>query len=223
MNIQAGTIFGYRALGDFGSFADGLGAVYYFGRSKREDFRQPQLIVNRQLQKEMIPRHCSRCSGLNRPAQMLLWEVTFFDVEQLWGRIKDNLRGNIWAPYQGRRPVITQQLQLGDNWYTVSNMGPQEFRMWVQSVAVRERGELDRIRRLALPVVLIQGEPDPEPEQGEPGAPGQPGQPEPESEMSEDEENYSDLDFELHINIVRDAEGREMYRVAEDVIPVPVG
>ena len=136
-----GVIYMYRSIGDYGSFADGLGAAYYFGRSKQAAFLDINLVGDEPKQKEIIVRH-ARCSGLNRPSRVLLWcRVLLLDLEEMWNRVRDNARGHIWrsVPDGQTRPLCTQQCVLGDNWFTVENVGSEEFGRWVRAVAKKER------------------------------------------------------------------------------------
>ena len=127
-----GIIFGYIAMGEYGEYSDGEGAMYYFGRSARKcmlrlDADGPDA---KHEKKEMIKKRIGM-RGLNAPSRVLVWERTN-DLEKVWDLFKIELSG--WrsqrevaeGPVQGR-PEITQQLYIGDNWYTVSNMLINEF------------------------------------------------------------------------------------------------
>ena len=138
-------MFAYRAIGDYGSFADGLGHVYNFGRSSRHQFIDVQAIGDEQKQKEILIKY-GRRTGLNRPARVLLWAYTQ-NLDEMWDRIKDNVRGNVWRPRPStasteEHPICTQQCMLGDHWYTVENLGPEDFGEWIQEVLVVERREM---------------------------------------------------------------------------------
>ena len=130
-----GIIFGYIAVGEHGEYSDGEGAMYYFGRSARKcmlrlDADGPDA---KHEKKDMIKKRIGM-RGLNAPSRVLVWEQTN-DLEKVWDLFKIELSG--WrsqrevaeGPVQGR-PVITQQLYIGDNWYTVSNMLINEFGEW---------------------------------------------------------------------------------------------
>ena len=134
----AGIIFGYLAVGEHGEYSDGEGAMYYFGRSRK----RCMLDLNakgsdaKHEKKDMRKRIGQR--GLNAPSKVLVWERTN-DLEKVWDLFKIELSG--WrsqrevaeGPVQGR-PEITQQLYVGDNWYTVSNMLISEFGEWCTEI-----------------------------------------------------------------------------------------
>ena len=140
-----GIVFAYRAIGDYGSFADGLGHVYNFGRSSREQFIDVAAIGDEEKQKEILTKY-GRRNGLNRPARVLLWTYTP-NLEEMWERMVDNVRGNVWRSRHAgastdQHPICTQQCMLGDHWYTVENLGPEDFGEWIQEVEVIERREM---------------------------------------------------------------------------------
>ena len=135
----AGIIFGYLAVGEHGEYSDGEGAMYYFGRSKKScmlrlDADGPDA---KHEKKDMIRKRVGM-RGLNAPSQVLVWEQTN-DLERVWDLFKIELSG--WrsqrevaeGPVQGR-PEITQQLYVGDNSYTVSNMMISEFGEWCTEI-----------------------------------------------------------------------------------------
>jgi hypothetical protein len=133
-----GIIFGFRAIADYGDFSDGQGHVYYFGRSKQQcmlglDLSGEQHEVH-QGQKDML-RKRMRCLGLNSPSRVLLW-VRVQDLEKRWDEFRDQLRG--WRDerdaIEGTSPLITNVLALGDNWYTVENLGPEDFGTWCKAM-----------------------------------------------------------------------------------------
>lgn len=119
---RQGVVYGYRAVGDYGSAAVGLGNIYYFGRSK-----QASVFAVRgndeETQKETLRKKCKR-DGLNAPRRVMLW-VRVQDVDQVWEDVRMKLRG---------QPLITNHATLGDNWYTVENMGPEDFGTWCDGV-----------------------------------------------------------------------------------------
>ena len=135
---SAGIIIGYLAVGKHGEYSDGEGAMYYFGRSRK----RCMLDLNakgsdaKHEKKDMRKRIGQR--GLNAPSKVLVWERTN-DLEKVWDLFKIELSG--WrsqrevaeGPVQGR-PEITQQLYVGDNWYTVSNMLISEFGEWCTEI-----------------------------------------------------------------------------------------
>ena len=134
-------MFAYRAIGDYGSFADGLGHVYNFGRSSRRQFIDVHAIGNEEKQKEILVKY-GRRTGLNRPARVLLWVYTT-NVEELWERIVDNVRANVLRPRPATAstdevPICTQHCMLGDQWYTVANLGPEDFGEWIREMELRE-------------------------------------------------------------------------------------
>jgi len=136
---SAGIIFGYLAVGEHGEYSDGEGAMYYFGRSRK----RCMLDLNakgsdaKHEKKDMIRKRIGQ-RGLNAPSKVLVWERTN-DLEKVWDLFKIELSG--WrsqrdvaeGPVQGR-PEITQQLYVGDNWYTVSNMLISEFGEWCTEI-----------------------------------------------------------------------------------------
>ena len=146
--IKPGVIYGFRTLGDYGSFADGEGHIYYFGRSKQESFLElPAAGEDMQKdQKEMLKKK-GRHVGLNAPSRMLLW-ARVNDIDKFWDEFREQLRG--WLvpreEIDGVQPRITNQLCVGDNYYTVANVGPEDFGTWC-------RATMDR---LVHPRVLVQ-------------------------------------------------------------------
>jgi len=133
-----GIIFGYRAIADFGDFSDGKGHVYYFGRSKQQCMLdldvsgEPNEV--HQDQKNLL-RRMMRLSGLNSPSRVLLW-VRVQDLDKAWDDFREQLRG--WRQereeIEGTSPLITQELLLGDNFYTVENLGPEDFGTWCKAI-----------------------------------------------------------------------------------------
>jgi len=134
--IHAGVVYAYVAFGDFGDNA----TIYYFGRTKIACVRElsldgdPAMVAGRQ--KYLIKNNCRR-SGLNQPSRIILWGKTT-DVEKDWDDLKDILKG--WRPARAVRPLVTNQLWVGDNWYSCESHGPIEFGAWV-------RGEWNRMHR----------------------------------------------------------------------------
>ena len=116
-----GVIYGFRSFGDFGDDAN----IYYFGRTRQA------CVYNMSLdgladgvhmrQKKMLKDKC-RCTGLNSPSRVLLWGRTA-TVNKDWDDLRDFLRGNR-NPLPGasdprtRPPLLTNQLWVGDNWFT---------------------------------------------------------------------------------------------------------
>ena len=138
--IKPGVIYGYRTKGDYGEYSEGQGNVYYFGRSKQKDmldFACAGEAVHEQ-QRELLRKKCSR-SGLNAPSRILLW-VRVCDIEKVWDELRRALR-TPYAPFSNDRPSepepptsITNHLMLGDNFYTVEGLGPNDFGIWIRAV-----------------------------------------------------------------------------------------
>ena len=135
--VKPGVIFGYRAVSDYGSFGD----IYNFGRSTQACMLQLRQEAGEtagdlaQRRKEML-RNKMRRTGLNAPSRILLW-ARVSDIDKYWDEFKRQVGG--WG---GRLPVdagtaeplITQQLQVGDAYYTVENMGVSEFGTWCKAL-----------------------------------------------------------------------------------------
>ena len=131
-HVRPGVVFGYRTRGDWGSYSDGEGAVYYFGRTKQKaaldlDVNAANAVEN---QKELL-RNKMRRVGLNAPSRMLLW-VHVSDIDKYWDEFKQQLRG-YWMRVDGTQPLITNQLCLGDHFFTVANMGVEDFGTWCKA------------------------------------------------------------------------------------------
>jgi len=161
--VKPGIIFGYRAVCDYGSFSDGLetkaatrgyersssprtiknlalvGHIYNFGRStqacmlelRHKDGEEAGHWIQRQ--KDML-RNKMRRTGLNAPSRMLLW-ARVSDIDTYWDEFKRQLGG--WGgrlPIDGTEPLVTQQLVVGDAYYTVENMGVSEFGTWCNAL-----------------------------------------------------------------------------------------
>ena len=140
--VKPGIIFGYRAVCDYGSFSDGLGHIYNFGRSTQacmlELRHKPGEEAGHwiQRQKDMLKNKMRR-TGLNAPSRMLLW-ARVSDIEKYWDEFKRQLGG--WGgrlPVEGTEPLVTQQLVLGDQYYTVENMGVSEFGTWCNALITK--------------------------------------------------------------------------------------
>jgi hypothetical protein len=144
--VKQGVIFGYRAGGDYATKG-----IYNFGRStqacmlelRRKDGEDDGEWIRRQ--KDMLKTKMRR-TGLNAPSQMLLW-VRVSDVETYWDEFKRQLGG--WGgrlqtkatienlalvPIDGKEPLVTQQLDVGDQFYTVENMGVSDFGTWCNAL-----------------------------------------------------------------------------------------
>ena len=76
-----------------------------------------------------------RCQGLNSPSRVLLW-VRVQDLGKSWEEFRDQLRG--WRDerdgIEGTRPLITNVLAVGDNFYTVENLVPEDFGTWCRAM-----------------------------------------------------------------------------------------
>ena len=139
--VKPGVVYGYRAVCDYGDFSDGQGHVYYFGRSKQRCVLDLDLSGEdpSQAQKDML-RGKLRRTGLNSPSRILLW-VGVADVDKAWDDFREQLRG--WRPgwtreeIDGVLPIITHVVSLGDNYYTVENLGPEDFGTWCRAVMQR--------------------------------------------------------------------------------------
>ena len=133
---KKGVVYGFRTFGAWGED----GTIYYFGRSRQALLQDVQLLDNAELQKEMLCRRL-KLSGLNKPAEMLFWlRVVEGDVQRLWSGITEHLKGNFFidrAPGK-KTPLITQHLWVGDNWFSVKNMGQDEFSEWCGEVIEKE-------------------------------------------------------------------------------------
>ena len=151
--VKPGIIFGYRAGGDYGSFRDGLGTkagtnralvghIYNFGRStqacmlelRRKDGEEAGHWIQRQ--KDLLKNKMRR-TGLNAPSRMLLW-VRVSDIETYWDEFKRQLNG--WGgrlPVGTTEPLVTQQLCVGDHYYTVRNMGVHQFGEWCNALLTK--------------------------------------------------------------------------------------
>ena len=137
--IKPGIIYGFRTLGDFGSHSDGLGNLYYFGRSKQPCFLQlPRTGEDvRKNQKEMLKKK-GRHTGINQPSRVLLW-VRVDDIDKYYDLFREQLRGWLQEREEidGVQPEITNELWVGDNYYTVSNVNVEDFGKWVRAIMNR--------------------------------------------------------------------------------------
>ena len=137
--IKPGIVYGFRTLGDFGSHSDGLGNLYYFGRSKQRCFLElPGTGEDvRKKQKEMLKKK-GRHAGINAPSRMLLW-VHVPDIDKFYDLLREQLRGWLQEREEvdGVQPEITHQVWVGDNYYTVSNVNVEDFGKWVRAIMNR--------------------------------------------------------------------------------------
>jgi hypothetical protein len=133
--VRPGVVYGYRAVSEYGSFSDGQGAIYYFGRSQQQcviDIGEYSDSV--QDQKDVL-RHKLNRTGLNSPSRILLWKKVD-DVDKYWDEFKQQLRGwrRLRDDIEGTSPLITNMLSLGDNFYCVENMNAEDFGVWCRAV-----------------------------------------------------------------------------------------
>ena len=144
--VKPGIIWGYRTMGDYGLYSDGEGNAYCFGRSRLRCFID--LDVNAEdaaaRQKQMLKER-GRRTGLNMPCTILMW-VQVGDVDRWWDESKQELRRPKGSDYGEVVPEITNQLDLGDNFFTVSNLNPTEFGEWC----------CKRMQRLLVPPRVLQ-------------------------------------------------------------------
>ena len=131
---QGGVIYGYRTFGDFGDDAN----IYYFGRTK------VQAVYNMSLegvpdgvharQKKMLKSRLRRV-GMNAPSRVLLWGRTT-NVDRDWDDMKDFLKGHRRRLFNvvQQHPLITNELWVGDNFFTCESHGPEDLGLWVRSV-----------------------------------------------------------------------------------------
>jgi hypothetical protein len=117
-------------MGDFGDDA----TIYYFGRTRQQrayDMSLEGIAAGvHARQKKMLKHNCRRV-GLNSPSRVLLWGRTT-NVEKDWDGLKDFLKGHRFAV--DNHPLITNQLWVGDNWFTCESHGPEALGMWVRAV-----------------------------------------------------------------------------------------
>ena len=137
--VKPGVIFGYRAISDYGCYSDGEGHVYNFGRSSQQCMLELRPTEGEaaghfvQRQKDMLKEKMRR-TGLNGPSRILMW-VRVSDIEKYWDEFKRQLGG--WGgrlQIDGPEPLVTKQLVVGDQFYTVENMGVAEFGTWVNAL-----------------------------------------------------------------------------------------
>ena len=135
--LTPGVVYGFRTLGEYGCYSDGLGEMYVFGRSKSRDVLEFDRGVHEPpvadaKMKELLstrPHH----RGLNSPAVILLW-ARVPDIYDGWDRINNILKG-ILVPrvFEFAEPIITNHVAIGPNYYTVSNIDHERFGHWVRS------------------------------------------------------------------------------------------
>ena len=143
-HLKAGVLYGYRTKGDYGDFSDGQGNVYYFGRTRQKDvldFKCTSIAwtqEDKDVTRELLRKKCNR-TGLNAPSRILLWKRVC-DIEKGWDELRRALR-TPYAPFSDDRASepepptsITNHLMLGDNFYTVEGLGPNDFGIWIRAV-----------------------------------------------------------------------------------------
>jgi hypothetical protein len=135
--VKPGVIYGYRAIADYGDFSAGQGHVYYFGRTKQRSILSLDVSGEQDLNEDQIyllRRKLGR-TGLNTPSRVLLW-VRVDDIDRAWDNFREQLRG--WLHQrdgiEGPTPILTNVLSLGDNWFTVENLGPEDFGKWCNAI-----------------------------------------------------------------------------------------
>ena len=70
------------------------------------------------------------------------------DIDKFWDEFREQLRGWLGPREEidGVQPLITNQLCVGDNYFTVANVGPGDFGKWCRAM----------MDRLMHPRVLVQ-------------------------------------------------------------------
>ena len=133
---KKGVVYGFRPFGAWGED----GTIYYFGRTRQGWLQDIDPGSNEDLLKAVLIRRL-KLAGLNKPMKMLFWlRVVEGDIQRVWAGIVDHLKGNFFldrAPGK-RTPLITQHLWVGDNWFSVKNMGEDEFTEWCAEVIQKE-------------------------------------------------------------------------------------
>ena len=124
---HVGVVYGYRAIGDYGDNTD----VYYFGRTKLAaayamSLEGPADGVH-ERQKRMLRKKCRRV-GLGRPSRVLLWGRSE-DVDKDWDALKMILRGHTQDEMR-----LTNELLIGDNWFSCEDHGPDALGTWLRAV-----------------------------------------------------------------------------------------
>tara|TARA_B100000029_G_C17264296_1_gene847459 strand:- start:215 stop:520 length:306 start_codon:yes stop_codon:yes gene_type:complete len=82
-------------------------------------------------------RNKMRRTGLNAPGRMLLW-ARVNDIDKYWDAFRFQMHG--WGgrlPIEGKDPLVTQQLVVGDAYYTVENMSVSEFGTWCNALITK--------------------------------------------------------------------------------------
>ena len=131
-----GVVYGFRTIGEYGSYSDGLGTMYVFGRSRSRDMVEFDRGVHGAYadacMKELLMGR-SHHRGLNAPAVILLW-ARVPDIYEGWDKMNNLLKGIYMPrPFEFEEPIITNHLAIGHNYYTVSNVNHEEFGQWVRA------------------------------------------------------------------------------------------
>ena len=132
-----GVVFGFRTLGDYGCYSDGLGAMYIFGRTKLRSLVDYE-PVGAQLENERnmcaLIRERTKHMGLNSPSRIVVW-ARVPDLYAGWYTLTDVLKGLLIPDVDAGvpDPIITNHLVLGTNYYSVSNMNEEDFGIWVKA------------------------------------------------------------------------------------------
>ena len=132
--VVPGVIYGYRAVCEYGSFSDGLGNIYNFGRSRQKALLDLECAPGTEArQKELLRTKCKRI-GMNAPSRMLMW-VKVKDIEKMFNDFRQQLRWcRIEVEGSSLRPEVTHQCAIGDNWYTVANVDVSDFGEWCRGL-----------------------------------------------------------------------------------------
>ena len=131
--VKPGVIYGFRAVCEYGSFSDGQGNIYYFGRSKQKALLDFESAPGTEAtQKELLRTKCRRV-GMNAPSRMLLW-AKVPDVEKCWDEFRQQLRWSRFEVEGMKRPEVTHQCAVGDNWFTVANVDVSDFGEWCRAI-----------------------------------------------------------------------------------------
>lgn len=131
---RQGVIYGYRTLGDYGDTRN----MYYFGRSKQTaayELSTEGLADGVQVRQKKFMRQKCRRVGLNSPTRMILWGRSE-DVDKDWDNMKMYLRGH---RQESPHPVLTNELWVGDNFFTCADRGPNALGVWLRAVWDRMR------------------------------------------------------------------------------------
>ena len=134
--IKPGVIYGFRTLGMYPRQTGNVPEkyIYCFGRSRHEAFREvPEDGEGAATEQKALLRK-RRFTGMNAPNYMTLW-VRVADIEKCWDAFRQCLRRGACDPVtiDGVAPSLTQDYEVGDNFYTVWNMGTETFGRWCRA------------------------------------------------------------------------------------------